>query len=411
MVEVRSHNAQGIGSFQTSPIFHWNYESKARHKVNQGGSSSGKTYAILQVIFTRLMQKKRIATVIGQDMPNLRKGAIRDFNERILTSIPWFNNFIRSYNKTTQQFKLYNGSILEFTSFKDFQDAKNGKRDIAFFNEANGIAWPIVEQVAIRTEEEIFYDYNPSSPFWAHERLIGKPGVDTFYSNFTHNPYVSDTIKESLLALRTEDLEAWKVYGLGKTGSLADLVFPNIEMIENHELPTAYHRHGYGMDFGYRADPTALIFCGWSNEKDLFLDEQFYTYGMSSKDIAIATRLTGINRNSIIYADSAEARLIDDLKTYPHLRILGAEKGPDSIRYGIDLINQYNIFITRRSVNLLSEQKKYRYKTETTGDRAGMMTNKPIDAFNHGFDAVRYWSQHNIKPLRPVRSTFRAAIV
>jgi hypothetical protein len=55
-------------------VFHWNYESNARIKINQGGTYSGKTYAILQVIFMRLLEKKRIATVVGQDIPNLKKG-------------------------------------------------------------------------------------------------------------------------------------------------------------------------------------------------------------------------------------------------------------------------------------------------------------------------------------------------
>ena len=128
-----------------------------------------------------------------------------------------------------------NGSKLEFTSFKDFQDAKSGKRNIAFFNEGNGIGWKIYEQVAMRTTEEIFIDYNPSEEFWVHEKLKGEKGVEIFYSNFTHNPYVEQSIIDYLYGLRDKDLDTWGVYGLGKTGEIKELVFPKVKIVD--EMP------------------------------------------------------------------------------------------------------------------------------------------------------------------------------
>ena len=122
-------------TFKVTPVFEWNYYSNARTKVNQGGTSSGKTYAILQVILCRLIDKPRIATIVGQDIPNLKKGALRDLQQRILNTYPWIHEFIEGYNKSERIYRFKNGSILEFTSFKDAQDAKNGKRDILFVNE------------------------------------------------------------------------------------------------------------------------------------------------------------------------------------------------------------------------------------------------------------------------------------
>mgnify|MGYP003563514402 CR=1 FL=1 len=401
---IGSYNHNGEAGFKTGPLYKWNMESQAREKVNQGGSSAGKTIAILQVLAMKAIEKKRIITVIGQDIPNLKKGALRDWEERILSLIPWLNNYILSSNKTERKYTFYNGSILEFTSFKDEQDAKNGKRDIAFFNEANGIAWPIVNQIRIKTTEEIYYDYNPTSPFWIHDRIIGKPGVETFYSNFTHNPFLHENIRDSLYQLREDDLEAWKVYGLGKTGQLADLVIPKVEIIDS--MPQYFHRWGYGIDFGYRADPTAFILCGWANERDLYLDEKFYTRGMSGANIATVIKALKASL-APIFADSADPRLIDDIRSRGIKRVIAAEKGPDSVRYGLNLINQYNIFITKKSVNLINEQKKYRYKADP---KTGLMTNTPIDAFNHAWDAIRYWSQYNLKPIRQIDTKFRGAV-
>lgn len=377
---------------QTSPVFDWNYNSQARIRINQGGTSSGKTYAILQTIFILLTEKKRIATVIGQDIPNLKTGALRDFQERILPASPWMYNFIAGYNKSERVYRFTNGSILEFTSFSDEQDAKNGKREIAFFNEADGIEYGIYKQVAMKTTETIFIDYNPTSEFWVHEHVATQTDAVTFYSNFTHNPFVLDSVAQHLRQLEKTDAEAWKVYGLGLTGSITELVFERVTIVD--EMPAALRSRGYGLDFGYRADPTTLIECGLANGTDIYFDEVFFAYHMKTSDIDDRMKTEQVKRQLQTWADSAESRVIDDLKAY-RWNVIGADKGPGSVRYGINLLNDYNIHITVRSANMISERKKYRHKS----DKSGKLLNEPIDAFNHTWDAARYWGMMNLKPI------------
>jgi len=387
-----------ISTLTTTPIFDWNYQSTARVKNNQGGTSSGKTIGILQVIFMRLIQKRRIATVVGQDIPNLKKGAIRDFQDRILAANLWMNNFILGYNKTDRRYTFKNGSILEFTSYKDFQDAQSGKRDIAFFNEANGIEWEIFRQVEMRTTEEIYIDYNPTAEFWVHERVMNRTDCVTFYSNFTHNPYIDENVKDYILNLKNEDLEAWRVYGLGKTGAISELCIENMTIIDS--MPRYLKHRGYGMDFGYRADPTAFIQCGLRNSRDIYIDEQFYIHQMKMVDMDLAFQAIGVPRTRKIFADPSEDRVIDDL-IQRRWRMIPAIKGADSIRYGLALLNQYNIFVTERSINTINERKKYRYKIDK---KTGKILNEPIDAFNHSWDAIRYWAVMNLKPIRKIDS-------
>lgn len=394
--------------FETTVVFDWNYNAVERVKVNQGGTSSGKTYAILQVIFLKLIQKKRIATIVGQDVPNLKKGALRDFQERILVNIPWFNLYIESYNKSDRIYKFRNGSIMEFTSFGDEQDAKNGKRDIAFFNEANGIPYLIYRQVAMRTSEDVYIDYNPTAPFWAHEYLIGKKGVVTFYSNFTHNPFLDDSVRNEILSLKYEDLEAWKVYGLGKTGSVAGLVIENMTVVP--EMPSHLKRRAYAIDFGYRAHPTALIQAGLANERDLYFDQLFYLRNMKTRDIHLTMNALGISKKRKIIADGADARACDDLKDRGW-NIQEVIKGRDSVMYGVELINQYNIHVTQRSVDMIEERGKYRYKVEKRGDYAGMVKNEPIKAFDDTWDAARYYTVTFMRPIRKTRTQYRGGVV
>ena len=391
-------------------VFEWNYYDRLhRVKINQGGTSSGKTYSILQVLALRLLEQKRICTVVGQDIPNLRKGSYRDFLDRIVATSSVLDGQILKHNRTTLSFEFANGSILEFTSYKDEQDAKNGKRDIAFFNEANGIPYAIYRQVAMRTTEEVFIDYNPTAPFWAHEHLMGRPDVVTFYSNFTHNPYVSEGTLIELRDIKAKDDQLWQVYGLGKTGELGELVIPKITVVPT--MPAALANRGYGLDFGYRADPTALVECGLQNGgQDLYVDQLVYKRGMDFPAMDRAFAAAGASKRMYYHADGADARACDDLRArgYP---IREAKKGPGSIEYGIGLINQCNVFVTERSVDLIQEQKKYTYKKQKSGPRAGELTNQPVDAYNHGLDALRYWALANVRPRKVVQQGLRGYAV
>lgn len=385
----------------TTDVFHWNYEDTThRVKVNQGGTSSSKTYSVLQVIALRLIDKKRIATVVGQDMPNLKGGAIRDFVERVIVDAPFIASCIQSYNKSEQIVRFYNGSILEFKSYEDEQDAKNGKRDILFVNEANGVSYAIYKQLAMRTDEEIFIDYNPTASFWVHEHLIGRPGVITFYSNFTHNQYTPVGTLLELQDIKEREPELWKVYGLGLTGEIHELCIERMTVVP--EMPKLLRRRGFGIDFGYRNDPTAFVNCGLANERDVYFDLMFYQYRMGLSDITNLFGLLGISKKRRILADGSDGRAVDHIKRKGY-RIENADKGPGSILFGLSLLNQHNLFVTERSIDMINERKKYTYKKQKNGPQAGKITNQPVDAYNHAWDAARYWAIHNLKSYRPTR--------
>jgi len=144
-----------INPFPISPVFEWNYKSDSPVNVNQGGTSSGKTYSILQVLLCKAAERSnQIITVVGQDIPNLKAGAMRDI-ESILND-PFFRSMIRSTNKTDRIYTLNNGTVIEFKSFDDEQDAKSGKRDYLFLNEANGIPYSVYDQLQLRTTKQIY---------------------------------------------------------------------------------------------------------------------------------------------------------------------------------------------------------------------------------------------------------------
>ena len=172
----------------TGNLYRSNYNSTADIVVNQGGTSSGKTYAILQVLFTRAINEVCTISVVGQDIPNLKVGALRDALD-IYNADEVIKEQLTFYNRSERVFLFKNGSIMEFNSYDNEQDAKSGKRDYLFINEANGIPYNIYEQLSLRTRKQVYLDYNPDSSFWVHDKIIPMDNAELIISDHRHNPF------------------------------------------------------------------------------------------------------------------------------------------------------------------------------------------------------------------------------
>lgn len=383
--------------FKVTPLFEANYNCTAPIIVNQGGTYSGKTYSILQTIFTKLTKEKKIATVVGQDIPNLKAGALRDALEIYNTS-PELQSHIKAYHKQDRTFEFKNNGIIEFKSYDDAQDAKSGKRDILFLNEANGIAKPIYDELALRSQQ-VYIDYNPNTEFWVHKDIIGQPGVQLFISDHRHNPFVSQAQRDKIEALKDKDLELWKVYARGLTGKLEGLVFNHWHVVE--EIPADAKFIAYGLDFGFTNDETACL-AVYMHDGELWIDEKIYQTGLTNQDICKKFSEVGIDRKQLIVADSAEPKSIEEIKRSGYT-IEAAAKGPDSILASIDILKRYKFNVTRASVNLRKELNNYKWEKDKKEDS---LLNKPVDAYNHTIDALRYVALNKLKIDTPNKTKF-----
>lgn len=366
--------------FKTTDVFLSNRNADTDIIINQGGTSSGKTYSILQNLFLHAIENDRcIITVAGQDIPNLKVGPIRDAHN-IVENTEGLNNYILEYNKSDRVFTFVNGSIIEFKSYDDAQDAKQGKRDYLFLNEANGVDKIIWDELYIRTKKRSYIDYNPNNEFWVHTDLIGKPNVTLIINDHRHNTFLDQKIHDKIEAI--EDPELYKVYARGLTGKLEGVIFRDYNVVSGID-PDA-KLIGYGLDFGFSNDPTALIAL-YSHSGELIVDELIYEKGLLNVRISDLMRDLGVNGR--IVADSAEPKSIAELGAYGW-QIEGAKKGPDSIRQSINTLKRYKLNVTQRSSNLKKELNGYKWKQ----NKDGKLDNEPVDFLNHAIDALRYAS-------------------
>lgn len=357
---------------------------ESRIRIVKGGTSASKTISILALLINYAINNKgKEISVVSESIPHLRRGALKDF----LSILKGLNRYSDSqYNKSTLKYTFSNGSYIEFFSTDQPDKLRGARRTDLYINECNNVPFDAYTQLATRTSGTIWLDYNPSNLFWVDKELVGQPDTDYITLTYKDNNALPESIVKEIEKAKEKAKTStywanwWRVYGLGETGSLEGVCIPDWKEIDN--LPEDARLLAYGMDFGYSVDPTTLIALYKWNDSYIF-DEVLYKKGMLNRDISRFLSQHDIKEN--IIADSAEPKSIAELQGYGH-SIYGVSKGRDSIVYGINLINQNEIYVTARSKNLKRELQGYVWAK----DKEGNTLQKPTGAHPDCIDAARY---------------------
>jgi phage terminase large subunit len=354
------------------------FNSGVRRIVNQGGTSSSKSFSILQLLI--LIAHKRqgvLISVVSETMPHLKRGVMKDF-ETILRNDNLYDE--KNINRTDHQY-YFGDSCIEFFSADTPGKVTGPRRNILYLNECNNIPYQMVSQMELRTDGTIFYDFNPVQDFWITEQVFTLPSDEyvLIKSNYLDNDQLGESIKKEIRMRAERDPNFKKIHIDVEFGVYEGIIFNNFNMVDS----MAEAASSFGMDFGFSNDPTTLIDVR-INDGQLWLDQVLYRTEMTNQDIIRFLKSENIGRKEIV-ADSAEPKSIREIEL-AGFNIVPAVKGEDSIRTGIDLMKQYPINITKRSVDLIKEFRNYKWAT----DKNGNTLNKPVDMFNHCIDAARY---------------------
>lgn len=365
----------------------WWEHYKALHgyrvTVSQGGSSSGKTYCILDcLLYMMCTEKNLVITVVSVSYPSIRRGSFRD-TMSIWQDSPMYKAYISKPTINGCACEA-TGSVLEYASYHDTISARSGKRDILYINEANGIPFEIAHELIIRTRKCMVFDYNPNTKFWVHSRYENNSQAKWIFSTHKANPYLPQAIHDELEALKFSDPEKYKVYGLGVSGQIEGCVITDWALCDDLPEKSECKWVCWGLDWGFQNDPTALVEVRFAHGM-LWARELIYKKGMTNFDIAETIKQLGLQNEEII-CDSAEQKSISELHRLGVINARAAIKGPGTVQAGLDLMKTYKIMVTRDSDNLKSELLNYKYKT----DALGHFANVPEDRWNHILDAARY---------------------
>lgn len=348
--------------------------------VNKGGTRSGKTWSLLQLCYTLITRKQGIlVSVVGETMPFLKRGAMRDFKAIVGESWQdiWWNATDKVYTIPTTN------SSIEFFSADNEGKVHGSARDVLYVNECYFITYEIYRQLAVRTRKIIMLDYNPRSRFWVDEQLIGKPNVALIKSTYKDNPHLTP-MQVAQIESNKVDANWWRVYGMGETGSVEGLVYTNWRIVD--KMPDPYKREFYCIDFGFTNDPTAILRVRLSGG-ELWVDELAYRTGMLNQDIVDSLRNAGVPNNAQIVCDSAEQKSIAEINNLGKFRAVPVAKGKGSVVGGISAVQAYKLNVTQASLGTIDELRNYSWRRDTIN---GGYINEPVDKYNHALDALRY---------------------
>lgn len=355
------------------------FNLRKRIRAVSGGTAASKTDSILVWIIDYCQSRQshlKLVTIASESYPHLEKGAMRDFEMIMKDRGYWRDD---RWNMSKHHYTFETGHLLEFSAFDTYQKAHGPRRDVLFLNEANNMPYNIADQLITRTREIVWMDWNPTSEFWFYTDMLGRrDDVDFITLTYKDN--------EGLDAITIKEIEShkhnrawWQVYGLGELGDLEGKIYTGWQLLD--DIPAEARLLKYGLDFGYSIDPTASdAIYKWNDS--IIVDEAIHQKGLSNRQIA--ETFQNLERASVV-ADSAEPKSIDEIASYG-IPIFAANKGSDSIRQGIQVVQDQKVFITKRSVNTLKEYRNYLWKK----DREGNFTKEPSDIWNHHMDSIRY---------------------
>ena len=386
------------------PLFWATLSAQEKIVVNQGGTYSGKSQAIIRVIFFLCIMYQRIkAEVVGATIPKL-VGDTLEIAQGLAEQNPIIRSYIKQYNASTRTFILTNGSKIIFKSYTTAKDADGPKRDILYISEARNMLFSCVQQLIKRTKRKVYIDYNPVEQFWCHDKIINcqpnakgfkeYPSVKVIRSWHIHNRFISKEIHDSIENIL--DKELWKAYARGLTARVSGMVYPHWAMIQEFPLCEDVI---WGMDLGFSVDPTVVVkvalkpyivhqIDGLPVKEYLPFDYVFqelcYAPGLTSGHVHKLMVEHGYKFGQPLYMDHVNSMQ----RELRQLRIVAvkAVKGPGCIPARVLHLRTRRVGYTVSSENITEERSRYMFFE----DKDGKITNEPKEGNDHAMNACEY---------------------
>lgn len=368
-------------------------ESKSRVSQHIGGTRSGKTYAILQFLIVQALEKRQTITIVRRTIPSLKRTVIKDFKDIISDIGIWNEN---DFNISDRIYKLGESNV-QFINSDDPEKLRGLKSDILFIDEASEIDEESYFQLSIRTSGKIILAYNPTISPYHWLRQMNE--CDKFVTTYKDNPYLPIEMVKAIEDLQHKNPKYWAIYGKGEFAANDKAIY-NFEVVDDYEGEFV----AFGLDWGYSQDPTAVV-AVYKNGDNLYLEEILYEKGLVLKDIADKLRALDITKSEEIWCDSSEPRSIEELYRMG-FNAKAVKKGPDSIKFGISVLQNHKIHIHKKSQNLINEMYAYQYAT----DKHGYITDTPEGGLDHLLDAARYVGMMKLTQTAQKKGTYAISI-
>lgn len=366
-----------------------------RYEVYYGGAGSGKSVFITQKLLLKALNRKRKVLIIRKYGTTLKDSVFQLVVDMLKK---WGIYDMCKINLSTYTITLPNESVFLFKGMDDSEKIKS-ITDITdiWCEEATELSEDEYTQLDLRLRAlagdlQLIVSFNPvSKTNWVFKRWFAEGVVtaaDTMILKTTYkdNRFLPDSYIQALEAKINTNPNYYKIYALGEFITLDKLVFYNwkVEEFNHADINGALL---VGLDFGFVNDISALVASILDEEnKKIYIFKEWGETGKTNKDLANVIKSLGFNK-SLIIADAAEPKSIQEIKAEGIQKIRACTKGKDSILHGIQKLQQYEIIVHPSCIGIITEFENYTWKKDKA---SGEYINTPVDAFNHYIDSLRY---------------------
>lgn len=366
-----------------------------RYEVYYGGAGSGKSVFITQKLLLKALNRKRKVLIIRKYGTTLKDSVFQLVVDMLKK---WGIYDMCKINLSTYTITLPNESVFLFKGMDDSEKIKS-ITDITdiWCEEATELSEDEYTQLDLRLRAlagdlQLIVSFNPvSKTNWVFKRWFAEGVVtaaDTMILKTTYkdNRFLPDSYIQALEAKINTNPNYYKIYALGEFITLDKLVFYNwkVEEFNHADINGALL---VGLDFGFVNDISALVASVLDEaNKKIYIFKEWGETGKTNKDLANIIKSLGFNK-SLIIADAAEPKSIQEIKAEGIQKIRACTKGKDSILHGIQKLQQYEIIVHPSCIGIITEFENYTWKKDKA---SGEYINTPVDAFNHYIDALRY---------------------
>jgi len=395
-----------------NPCYLRRLEDQTPTQIFYGGASSGKSFfAVGQRVVYDLLKGGRNYLICRQVARTIKNSV---YNEVTKTIKAWGVQGLFRINKSEFTITCNNGYQILFSGLDDVEKIKS-------ITPENGVITDIVIEEATETEREsikqlekrlrggseaiqkrIAILFNPIlKTHWIYQdyfATIGWADTQTEYHDenlsilkTTHKDNNFLTAQDHAKLENEKDEYFYNVYTLGNWGILGDVIFKNVHIanlndpIDKYYLPEAHRTNRRnGLDFGFSSDPAAMPMIHLDKmRKRIYIFDELYERGLTNQELALFVKEK--IGTDYVTCDSAEPKSIHELNL-AGVNAIGAKKGKDSINFGIQWLQGYDIIIDVTCVNAQREFTTYHWKKNKDGDSMRI----PVDRDNHLIDGLRY---------------------
>lgn len=374
------------------------YDYSKRYNVYYGGRASGKTKFIMQKLLIKGLRERRTILLMRKQTTQLRDSVWKEMLQTI-SDFHLLDYF--SINKT--EFRItckINGTEFKCLGLDEPEKIK-GFADISdvFMDEVTGFNKEDVELIdgTLRSPKfklplQMYFAFNPISKanfvytYFGFDTGIVPSNTFILKSTYLDNPFLGANVAERYEALKQRDYQRWQIEALGDFVSLDRLVFQNVK-VEEFNHADIKGQLICGLDYGFVNDISAFVASLLDEEnKKLYVFKTWGDTNKTNQELANIIKAMGFGK-SVIIADCAEQKSIEEMRREGIIKIKPSVKGADSIIHGIQKLQQYEIIVHPDCEGIITEFQNYAWQKDK---QSGEYINKPIDAFNHYIDALRY---------------------